>query len=465
MNTLPKQFREPHENLGIGSDEAVLVALSGGADSTALLHMMCVCRGIMGFRLCAAHVNHNIRTHQYNNEALRDENFCRELCDSLGVELFVFNADVPALAKKSGESLETIARNVRYSYFESIMREQGIRILVTAHNSNDNLETQIFNLCRGSGTRGLAGIPQSRDLDSVGGVIFRPLLCISKSEILEYCNRNSLEFVTDSTNLETEYVRNRIRAKIIPELSQIFGNPCLASSRLACAAAEDTDFILGEAKKIYASFPSGKITLDIFNKQHPAIKRRLLCLGFKRISPHSLEAVHLNDLIKLAECAIPHSSISLPDKVTGVIEDGMLVFTKDRPVIADYNVALGLGINLIPGSDFAVLLSETDNANEMLKSGDEIYRLYTSARIKNVKIHSLRARTKKDGDTIRTGGMTKKVKKLLCEKKISLSDRASIPMICEGEELIYVPICAVCDRVHSKNNSDLTVYIYKIERI
>lgn len=464
MNKLPQKFRDPYKSASIRGSDSVLVALSGGADSTALLDMMCVCRESKDFRLCAAHVNHNIRTEQYNNEAQRDENFCRELCKKLGVELFVLNADIPALAKEQGESEETVARQVRYDFFAKVMREQNIKILLTAHNADDNLETQIFNLCRGCGAQGISGIPQMREFPEADGIIFRPLLPLTKAEIIKYCDDNSLEFVSDSTNFETEYTRNRIRSKIIPELVDIFGNPQLSSQRLSAAISEDADYINSEAKSVFDTFDSGQIPLEKFNALHIAIRRRILCMGFARISDASLEAVHLNSLIELAKKATPHSSISLPDSITAKIEQDCIVFEKQcLAVTQSYEIKLEYGINEINGTDFVVCIS--DNAtDEILNLDRQVYKLYSSANLKNVATSSLYARSRREGDTVYSGKMTKKLKKLMCDKKVPISDRDSLPIITENDEIIYIPLCAVCDRVLAKNNHKIKISIYKAER-
>ncbi|MBR2849854.1 MAG: tRNA lysidine(34) synthetase TilS, partial [Clostridia bacterium] len=212
---LPVGFKQPPLLSGLDGSEAILVGFSGGADSTALLHILSRYSKDSGCRICAAHINHGIR----GEEADRDEEFCRVFANTLGIELFVLHADVPTIAKQSGESIETAARRVRYDYFAKIMREQDIKILATAHNANDNLETLIFNIARGSGLGGMCGIPDSRPTEC--GVVIRPILSMEKSEILEYCEKNSLDFVTDSTNTDTDYTRNLIRAKTIPIMQEI----------------------------------------------------------------------------------------------------------------------------------------------------------------------------------------------------------------------------------------------------
>ncbi len=343
------------------------------------------------------------------------------------------------------------------------MQEQNIKTLLTAHNADDNLETQIFNLCRGCGTQGISGIPTVRDFPEGCGRIFRPLLSLTKAEILHYCEDNSIEFVTDSTNFETEYTRNRIRSKIIPELVDIFGNPQVAAQRLSTAATEDTDYISSQAKAVFSSFEGGRIPLASFNPLHIALKRRILCMGFSKASTASLETVHLNALIELAEKAIPHSSVSLPDLISAKIEQDCIVFEKQgKSAKSSYEIKLEYGINKIDGSDFLVYLSDTEGQKALNIDG-QIYKLYTFAPLKNVTISSLLARSRREGDTVHCNGMTKKVKKLMCDKKIPLSER-DLPIITQDDKIIYVPLCAVCDVVRAKSDYQTVVSIYKAER-
>ena len=156
--SLPREFTPPHLISGRPESASILVGFSGGADSSALLRMLYEYSRESGAQIYAAHINHGIR----GEEADRDEQFCRETCDTLGIKLFVLRADLPAISRERGESLETAARNVRYEYFDSIMTEHGIELLATAHNANDNLETMLFNLCRGTSLSGMCGIPETR---------------------------------------------------------------------------------------------------------------------------------------------------------------------------------------------------------------------------------------------------------------------------------------------------------------
>lgn len=188
-----------------------------------------------GIRVTAVHVNHMIR----GDEAERDALFCAKRAAELGVDFVLFRKDVPALAASRGKGLEETAREERYRCFAEVMKKTGSPLLVTAHNADDNAETVLFNITRGCAAKGACGIPPVRPFPDGNGLIVRPALGISKSELLSYCEENGITFVTDSTNTDTSYSRNRIRREIIPVLKTI--NPGLLSSVSAFTDSIRTD--------------------------------------------------------------------------------------------------------------------------------------------------------------------------------------------------------------------------------
>ena len=459
---LPGFCKDPHLIAGMSNNEPVLLALSGGADSSALLHLLCQLREIYSFPLYAAHVNHGIRTEDYSNEALRDEQFCAELCRSLGVELFIHRIDVPTLAESNRKSLETAARDARYAFFEEIMVSRGIKLLVTAHNADDNLETQIFNLCRGCGVSGMSGIPEKRELDGIGLVV-RPILSASKSQILEFCADNLIEYVVDSTNLESDCTRNRIRHNIIPELKELFGSPERASLRLSHSAAEDEEFITLEAKRIVDA--SKTVDVGLLASLHPSLAKRVIMLAFVRSFDSSLETVHVEAVLSFIResSGKKNGQISLPGKIAAVIRDGRLEFAPDgeKSESLSYEIPLSTGFIKIAGTDFAISVDETGPIDE-LRDEDKSYKLYAQAYVKNIVPSLCTAASRREGDTILENNMHKKVKKIMCDKKIPTSDRQSLPIVRESGEAVYIPNCATADRVRAtENNRQYIISIYK----
>ena len=202
------------------SGDSVVCGLSGGADSVCLLLSLCELRERLGIEVGALHVNHCLR----GSESDRDEDFCRSLCERLGVPFTAERCDVSGYAAERSLSTELAARELRYEIFRR--NTQG-KLLATAHNADDNLETVLLNLARGTALKGLAGIPPVR------GNIVRPLLAVTRAEIEEFLAERGQDFVTDSTNLTDDYTRNKIRHRIIPLLREI--NPSLNSTFVSSA--------------------------------------------------------------------------------------------------------------------------------------------------------------------------------------------------------------------------------------
>ena len=207
-------------------DDTVIVAVSGGADSIALLHALCSLRQELGISVFACHVNHNLR----GEESKRDEQFVRDFCSSMRIPNTFYSINIKA---DKHESVEERARKMRYECFEKLCTELPSPKLATAHTASDNAETVFINVLRGTGTKGLGGIPPIR------GNIIRPLIRCTREEIEKYCKENELEFVTDSTNLSDDYTRNKLRHRLIPLLQEF--NPSLfeAVSRMTSAVYDD----------------------------------------------------------------------------------------------------------------------------------------------------------------------------------------------------------------------------------
>lgn len=228
--------------------DTVTVALSGGADSVSLLRVLLECKVFSNIRAC--HLNHGLR----GEESDADEEFCRNLCDRLGVPIVIKRVNITEL-RENHESVEEAARRVRYDFFGDCIREFG-GIIATAHTASDNAETVLFNLTRGTGAAGLCGIPPIRI--SQGLTVIRPLIYCTRTGVEEYLSALSQDFVTDKTNLCTDYSRNRIRLNVIPELEKI--NPSLSKtvSRMTKSLRSDNDFLDGLAGEALERSKSGR---------------------------------------------------------------------------------------------------------------------------------------------------------------------------------------------------------------
>ena len=448
---IPKEFKEPHLLSGLDASTPILVGFSGGSDSSALLLMLRAYAEKNGTKIYAAHLNHGIR----GEEADRDERFCKEFAESLGVEFFALHLDIPRMAKESGESVECEARNARYRFFNQLMKEKSIPILATAHNANDNLETVIFNLSRGSGLSGLCGIPDSRPTEC--GIVIRPILAMEKKDIVAFCNEHSINYVTDSTNAVNDYTRNKIRNQIIPLLKEINSGVIKNATRATESLKNDSACLKGlTAQFIEENVTSYTIELDKIRHTHASVINRALIEIYAQISEgNTLEAIHVTAIKKLAARGVPHSKSSLPCGIDAVIENGKLCFVKknDNKSIEKFNVKLHDGVNVIPNADIDILVN-SKNFTDFEDYSKNIYKNSTLLSIDSAKINGmLVARSRAAGDKILSGGVHKSIKKLFNEKKIPIELRERIPIICDDSGILAIPLVAIRDgaRITGKN--------------
>ena len=267
-------------NSMITKGDTVIAAVSGGADSVALLHVLYSLREEIGFSLAACHVNHNLR----GAESDSDEMFVRRMCRLMDIPLYVASIKVNEFRQKH-DSLEECARRIRYGFFEDIGKN---KLIATAHTASDNCETILINMVRGTALSGICGIPAKRDN------IIRPLLYCTREDVERYCSENELDFVTDSTNLSDDYTRNKIRHKVVPLLREI--NPALYSaiSRLASSAVLDDSYLDKTASELMekARCDENKLKVELLCDADECILRRIVTMLFKQNDiPVSMAAV------------------------------------------------------------------------------------------------------------------------------------------------------------------------------
>lgn len=292
-----------HNMLSAG--DSVCAALSGGADSVALLLVLDELSSEMNFSLSAVHVNHLLR----GAESDRDESFCRDLCARLGVPLQIFREDAAAFSQALGVSVETGARELRYGIFSRLNADK----IATAHNLNDNAETLLFRLARGTGLHGLSGIPPVREN------IIRPLIECSRDQIEAYLAEKNQPFVTDSTNLSDDYARNRIRHHVIPELSAVHGAFPECVTHMTAGFAEDEDFLTSEAKKCENQ--------SLF-QLHPAIRKRVI---INQLKSHNLK-VSTEKIEEIESALLLHKSrIMLENSFFAAFDKGVMRVYKEQP--------------------------------------------------------------------------------------------------------------------------------------
>ena len=457
---IEEKFSDAVKRYDMLSCSSLLVGLSGGADSVVLLYLLKKEAARRGFSLFALHVNHMIR----GDEADRDELFCRELCKKWDVPFTAVRVNVPEIAEKRRLGIEEAARNCRYEIFGDFCRENSIERIATAHNASDNLETVIFNLARGSSLRGLGGIPAIREN------IVRPLIFCTKNEIVEYASENLIEYVYDSTNSDTDYSRNLIRHKIVPELLKINPSAEDALTRMTLLVRQDNDFI----EKTAAEFTD--MHCESLARLDDALLGRVIKNAYSAAGGReALGYTHICDVKALVISMTEHGRISLPDSISACIEGSRLVFVKkeEEKKTRPYKIELKMGENII-GEDRSIIfickeneenIEKREEISKYLIKKQNIYKISIKALLSfDIMNFSLSARSKEDGDRYVFGGMTRKVKKLFSEKKLPLEYRATIPIIECGGEIAWIPSFPVSDAFSCERNENfekIAIYYMK----
>lgn len=406
----------------------VLVGLSGGADSVMLLLVLCELRKRHGgsFEVKAVHVNHMIR----GSEADRDEDFSRELCKGLGVPFFSERIDVPKLAERLSCGIEEAARKARYDIFDKIVKADGeLSCVAVAHNATDNLETVIFNIMRGAGIVGGAGIPPVRDN------IIRPLIYSPKADIVSALESLKVEYVTDSTNLDSEYSRNHIRNNIIPLLSRLTSSPENMATRFSANLRADHEFINSYVKSfLEENYVDGRISKEMLVSLNSGIFHGILTEIVRQKSDCLPERVHSEAIFsKLTD---DNFSISIPGNLRFVCEYGICYVENDKAEnCKEYDMELKYGVNVVDGFSTVILVSDDKN----FESFSNIYKIAIRSQIPSDIIENgFRVRNKRDGDSYSYGGFTHKLKKLFSDRSIPKSKRSDVPVFLDSEGIIWV---------------------------
>lgn len=449
------KLTDPRSLAGVSPDAPVLLAFSGGADSVALLDMMQ--KEYPKAPILLAHVNHGIR----GEEALLDRAFCEQVAKERGLEIAILDVDVPALAKEKGQSLEEAAREVRYAFFADLMRERNIPVLLTAHHADDHLETVLFRIARGTGLSGLCGITPIRPF--ADGYLVRPLLGFTKKEILQYCREQGLDFVTDSTNADTTYARNKIRAEVAPVLEDLYADVSHRAMRMSAELAEDEACLHELAKGFVEENTTTRgISYLHLQKAHPAIRRRALQMWFEKERGATLESVHLQALLHLIESEDRTARVALPTGVSAYCTArGRLMLTKTKPQpIGEYTLPLTIGEMQIQDTDISICITPIQNDNgENKKEGNT---LVLFGEWKDLQ-QALTWRNRREGDMILRGKMHRQMRRLYAQMGVPTELRRALPLLCFGEEIVWAPFVGAADGFMEKMAKTNSSVAYKIE--
>lgn len=396
-------------------DGAILCAVSGGADSMCLLHMI-YSRGI---KVVAAHFEHGIR----GEESLRDARFVESWCREAGIDCVIGHGTVPSCAAERGLGLEQAARELRYAFLEKTAAEQGCKYIATAHNADDNVETVIFNLARGGGTLGLKGIPRER------GYFIRPLLDMSRREIERYLEKNAIPHVEDGSNASDDYSRNLIRHHVTPVLRRINPELHLAVGRTAKLLEQDEDCLGAMADSFIREYYDGEsLPVSELRQLHRAVSSRVL----RRLCNESLSFEHVEQALKLLE-GTERKYLDLPGQRL-CRQQGRLYFSPGEIVsIPDRE--------LIPGRWTAVPELGLELLAEYGDNDAEVNGLFKTCRLKCENIcSSVYCTGRKAGDRLRPAGRgcTKSLKSLFNEAGYTRERRSRTLVLRDGKGILAV---------------------------
>ena len=437
MDVIKKTFKKALIEFGIGRmievADRVIVGFSGGADSRVLLLLLKEYSREHNTEIVCAHVNHMIR----GKDADEDEMKCVAWASESGVPIIVKKVDVPSISRREGKGIEETARDERYKFFEELESSyEGKTLIATAHNADDNLETVVFNLLRGSGTHGMAGIPPVRD-----GKYIRPLILCSSSSIRDYCRENKIPYNIDETNVNTDYSRNYIRNKIVPLFSEITENPQDAALRMCSILRSDDEFVSSCADTYINENGSGTQSVDALSALHDAVLSRVIERLYKAAGgKRALSKIHVDSVIDAVKNKKGAVSLNLPDGVVYMSSSGKASFEKNGTEIKRIEGFIPLEANGEPFvfGDYAVVASVAPEKTIIIK--ENIYNLSINQLTNFDKIKKdFYVRRRVDGDTYKFGGMTRKVKKLFSEKKIPVNERESGPVVCDRDGIVWIP--------------------------
>ena len=426
--------------------DKVLVAVSGGPDSVALLHALWSLRDELGITLYAAHLNHSFR----GKESDQDAEYVAQLAGNLGVPCTVEKIDVPEIQRTLRLSPEEAARLVRYEFLERVADEIVANRIAVGHTADDQVETVLLNILRGAGIDGLSGMPPVR------GRIIRPLIETRRSVVEEYVERHNLRPRIDATNLLATYARNRIRLELLPLLRREF-NPEVDAAilRLSELATEDSAYLNMEAEETLARLKTGQneqsLSLDVpgLLECRPAIRRRAIrsAVSELRGGLADIGFVHVEDLIRLLDGG-KDFRYELPGGIYVERAREMLTFSSSKiaelPIIYCYELCVP-GKTEVPEIGVIIEVDLSRTPIEPIRPPDSLEVVLDRDSI----VGKLKVRNWEPGDRIRPLGLggSKKIQDIFVDKKIPRAARHRVPIIADDEKVVWIAGLALSESV------------------
>nr|WP_230202405.1 tRNA lysidine(34) synthetase TilS [Paenibacillus ihumii] len=449
MYPLVERVRRTGEEQRLWSPgDCIIVAVSGGPDSVALLHILhaIASRPEQKLSLVCAHINHGFRP----EESLEEAEFVQGLANKLGLPFELGNLDIPSYIRQSGRSTQLAAREKRYEFLHTVAKKHGAASIALAHHADDQAETVMMRIIRGSGATGLAGMRMRRREHNVN--LIRPLLRIYKAEILQTCQDAGIPYRIDSSNLQNKYARNAIRLDVLPFLGQYNEQLAESLNRLADTLGEEDDYLQQMTGRAYRELvtPDGAglaFQVGPFAALHAALQRRLIKLILNYL-PFGMEESDFVKIERVRQGVIQSSpttwSLDLGGGLQCVREYDTIRFI---PNAAEGNDGLRYTyhVNTVPaevaiqGLGASLLFAQTTAGQDAVSMAHGKDRAVFDA---DKLVYPLTVRSRQPGDMMKVMGLngTKKVKDIFIDEKIPPSLRSRIPIVTDGQgRILWIP--------------------------
>ncbi len=410
------------KEIGLSVGDTIVVGVSGGPDSMALLYILNEFKNKMDLNIICAHVNHNKRK-ESEQEKIDLENYCKK--NNITFEYI-------KVTNWGDDNFHNEARSVRYNFFEKLVYNYGAKYLMTAHQGDDLIETILMRIVRGSTLKGYSGF--SRIVDKGDYKIIRPLITVTKDEILKFDEKNGIQYAIDESNNEDHYTRNRYRHTVLPFLKQEEPNIHKKFLKFSETLLKNSNYIDSVASKEFNKvFQNGNLDIDKFKSLDPVIQTKIIYNILEKIYGDDLLIVgnaHVDLIFGLISSNKSNSVVHLPNNVIVVKSYNELTFSYDDDVNDQYEIQIDEIVNLPNGKIIEKVDETNDTSNYTIKLNSKEVTL------------PLYVRNRRDGDKIKLKGLNayKKVSEIFINEKIKTSDRNSWPVVLDSkEEIVWLP--------------------------
>lgn len=408
--------------IGLEPNDTIVVGVSGGPDSMALLYILNEFKKKLDLKIVCAHVNHNKRV-ESEQEKIDLENYCK-------ANNIIF--EYIKITKWGDDNFHNEARSVRYNFFEELVMNYGAKYLMTAHQGDDLIETILMRIVRGSTLKGYSGF--SRIVDKGTYKIVRPLITVTKDEIMEFDKVNGIKYAIDQSNNEDHYTRNRYRHTVLPFLKHEDPKVHKKFLKYSEILLEYSDYVDKEANKVFNKvFINGNLDIDKFNELDNIIQTKIIYTILEKIYGDDLliiGAVHVELIFDLIKSNKSNSIVHLPNNVIVIKSYNELSFSFDDDESSEYEIEIDDRVNLPNGKIIEIVDECIDTTNYTIRLNSNEVKL------------PLYVRNRKDGDRIEVKGLngTKKVKDIFIDEKIKISDRDSWPVVLDAtDKIVWIP--------------------------